>query len=375
MKYVLAIPPSPWLISDTDLPMLGMLYISASLKAQGCDVTVCDLTGSKKCELPDGDIYFITGTSPQFPYVKKICEHIKKKGRKIIIIGGPHASAMPVLTQEETGCTFVYQGQWPIDDVIPDRHAIDFEKYIKSDTFSYLMGDVREATMMTSFGCPNNCKFCASKCVFPKLTFRKHRLLEEEVQQLAHIFNIKLLEFVDDSLMIKESHLYYVCSLVKKYSLSWHCLGRADQCDEDHLGVMKESGCLQICIGFESGSQGMLNNMNKKADIGAYMMATKNCHNNGIMVKGQLIVGYPGESDKTVDDTCRFIERNKADKWALHFFQPLPGSVAWKEMGSPTDFGSLQTIGKPGVYPTEDKKLIGWYEKIKGVIGQRSIEV
>ena len=73
-KVVLIIPPSPWLISDTDLPFLGILYVSSYLKKNNVDVQVCDLSGleEKDWKIPVGGLYGVTGTSPNFPYMKRL---------------------------------------------------------------------------------------------------------------------------------------------------------------------------------------------------------------------------------------------------------------------------------------------------------------
>ena len=78
-KVVLIIPPSPWLICDRDLFANGPLYISSYLKAEGIEVQVCDLAGlpEEHWYIPVGDIYGIGGTTPQYPYIKKIVYKLK----------------------------------------------------------------------------------------------------------------------------------------------------------------------------------------------------------------------------------------------------------------------------------------------------------
>ena len=91
MKLVLIAPPSPWLLSDRDQPFLGLLYLSAFLKVRGHSVQVCDLAGLPEDNwyIPIGDIYGVTGTTPHFPYIKKIVDILKtREPDKPVIVGG-----------------------------------------------------------------------------------------------------------------------------------------------------------------------------------------------------------------------------------------------------------------------------------------------
>ena len=95
-KIVLIIPPSPWLISDRDIPMLGILYLSSYLKKYyEVEVEVCDLSGLSEPDwyIPIGDIYGVTGTSPHFIYMKRIIDILKdREPDKPVIVGGVHAT-------------------------------------------------------------------------------------------------------------------------------------------------------------------------------------------------------------------------------------------------------------------------------------------
>ena len=355
---VFIIPPSPWLISDTDLPMLGILYIAAVE-----DGILCDLTGNSEYIIPEGDEYWITCTTPQFKYVKEIVKVLKPRGKRILI-GGPHATALPEYTARETG-TEVFVGAYPFDiDTIPRRDLLD-DRYTKAQTFSYL--GKTQATMMTSFGCAYSCNFCASRRTFPKVQYRSKKSIEKELDTI----NADMIEFVDDSILLNNTHLRNVCEAIDR---PWHCLGRADEVNKEKLELMTDSNCLQICIGYESGSDHMLGLMNKRSSVETYIKSSRLINEYGIKIKGQLIVGYPGETQETVDDTLRLIDNVNADKWAVHFFQPIPGSKIWKDLGKPMNFDEMHTIGKMGEYKTNSDDVAKWYDQIKQAIGEKSIE-
>jgi len=98
-KVVLIQLPSPWLISDQDLPLMGLLYLAASLRAASVEVQVADLVGlsPEKWLVPEGDIYGISLVSAQVPAAKQIVRMLRERTRHpvTIVVGGPHVSAMP----------------------------------------------------------------------------------------------------------------------------------------------------------------------------------------------------------------------------------------------------------------------------------------
>ena len=103
-KIVLIIPPSPWQISDRVYPFYGILYISAYLKKHSdCEVAVCDLSGFAEEDwyIPVGDLYGVTGATPNFVYMKAIIDKLKaREPNKPVIVGGVHAKVQ----QQVFGC-------------------------------------------------------------------------------------------------------------------------------------------------------------------------------------------------------------------------------------------------------------------------------
>lgn len=422
-KIILIIPPSPWLISDTDLPFLGVLYISAYLKVRGIEVYVCDLSGleQKDWKIPIGDYYGITGTSPNFPQIKQIAQILRNREPTCkIIAGGAHASTFPahLLERTEVDICVIGEGEQTVLEIMrgyalkeiagisykdgqdirtnrsrilietldnipmPDLKAIDFYKYAKSQIFSYLLGECTEATMLTARGCPYNCAFCAQSDIW-KHRVRMHSVwrMIQEVKTLQSNYGVDLIYFVDDTFVLDKTRLIKFCDEIEKIGIKWHCLNRVDRCDFDLIKKMRDAGCIQMVFGFESGSDIMLKRMNKRATIRDAYKAIEVCESLGIQIRGQMIVGFPGETDQTVEETAKFIKKaSYVTAFGIHQFQPFPGCDVWKNpekynyfVDKDTEFQLYHTIGKRNFAP-QDKQVREWFSYLKEVAGSRSIE-
>ena len=422
-KVVLIIPPSPWLLSDRDIPMLGPLYLSAYLKEQrpNLEVVVCDLSSLSEDQwfIPVGDMYGITGVSPQFIYIKQIVELLKtREPHTPVVIGGVHATVNPEHVLENTladACVIgegelamlqlTYPLDWKditglqtrdfytgfsthlrsLDYLMPDREAIDFYSYLVPRTFGYMADVKKEAAIITGRGCPYSCSFCASsKMHGNKVRFNCADAVIEEFLYLRDEFGVEMVNVFDDTFILNKKRVYEICQGLKDSGLRWFCNTRADCIDKDLLLEMRKSGCLSVSIGFETGSDRLLKLMNKKGTVAQARACIEVVSSTGLMINGQLIVGLPTETMKDVELTAKFIEDNpEVDTFGLHMFQPFPGTDVWEnpekydmEIDKDTDFSDYHTIGKHDRTVYHKNILIdARYKYLKSELGNRSREL
>lgn len=398
------IPPSPWLISDTDIPFIGPLYLSAYLKEHGHDVTVTDLSGKDLNDWIPGkyDIYGITGTSANFPQMKIIAQRIRDLyPTSYIVAGGAHATLAPdhLLSNSEVDICIKGPGEIAFErflangnldyefdyedylmSPIPDYEAIDFSKYLPSQTYKYLLGIVNEATIFTTLGCPYKCNFCAQHKMRNKIKFIPLNDVEKNLLYLKEKYGVKLFYISDDTFGFAKSRFGDLCNMFKKHKITWHCLLRADLAQESRLKFMNKSGCIGVVYGFESGSNKILKLMNKGVTANQNYEAAKITQELGMTVRGQMVVGFPGETDKTIKETKRFIGAFPNVIWGVHTFQPYPGSDVWNfpekygiKIDKETDFSDWHTIGKPGEIKGSEK-IQKWIKELKDIAGNKSIE-
>ena len=423
-KLVLIIPPSPWLLSDRDYVLLGPLYISAYLKERGFLVEICDLQGvpEEYWYIPIGDVYGVTGTSPNFVYMKKIIEKLKKReSHKLVIVGGVHATVYSehVLKYTCADACVIGEGERVMAELMrdftcinshpqivshrmfdknqildlpdingipfPDREAIDFYSYLEPKTFGYL-NKGNEASIMTSRGCPFDCAFCASKKIHTReVRFRSASNVLKELEILVDRFDVELVNFLDDTFILHKQRIVDICYGIKRQfddNLKWFFLTRTDCIDQELFRIMNDSGAVSVTYGFETGSQRLLQVLNKNTLLLQSYEAIKVAKKAGLKIRGQLMVGIPTETDEDIEFTATFIKNSSdVDSWGLHIFQPLPGSDIWENpeqyglhIDRDSDFSTFHTIGKPGK-EVADKKTLERFNYLKGIVGNKSCEI
>lgn len=431
MRIVLINPPSPWLISDTDLVTLGILYIVSSLrKEKDIHCIVCDLAGldEDQWKIPVGDIYGVTGTTPHFHYMKRITEILKdRQPDNFVIWGGPHATIMPshVLTHSRADicvlgeselifaylCRYLLKNRYCPDipgvayrelgsivinhatervaDISkvphPAREEIDMFKYSKVKTHKYIIGDCRETSIITTRGCPYKCSFCAQYALWGgEIKYRSIYDIYNEVRLLRDDYGINLINVTDDTSLLNDKFTHGLCKTMDRLGMYWHCLSRVDTITDEIVKKMYDSGCRQIVFGLETGSDKILKAMRKGFNIEQAYRAIDIVKRYDIKIRGQMVIGFPYEDDNTISETGEFMRNANVDVWGLHIFQPLPGSDVWnnpekydypldKEQMIKDEFRSMHTIGRPDEIPTENEDIRRWYDYLDNIAGERNV--
>ena len=228
---------------------------------------------------------------------------------------------------------------------IPDLDAIPFpawdllpmEVYLENpiwgDTASNSSGfrrDVRVTRSMNiiaSRGCPFACNYCYHLFGRSNYRFRSAKNIVSEMEALVGRYGVDFIGFVDDNMMASETHLLAFCDLLEKKRLpvTWGCHGRVTNAEPHILERMAETGCVWIGYGIESGSQRMLDAMNKKARVEQAKTAVENTRRAGIFPNTTFIFGYPGETRQTIQETVDF-KRDLGIECGSFFATPYPGT-------------------------------------------------
>ncbi len=191
------------------------------------------------------------------------------------------------------------------------------------------------AHLVTSRGCVGNCIFCCSKTVSGKKV-RSHSpaYIIDSIKHLQHYYNIREIVFNDPDFVFSKERMFQFCKMIRdeKLKVSWVCMVRADSIDKDILLEMKKAGCWQICIGIESGSQRMLNILNKGIQLETIKEAINLVSRIGFNIMGYFMIGIPSETEDTIKETMVFIKKTKLDNIKVNFFTPYPGSPIYKNI-------------------------------------------
>jgi len=205
---------------------------------------------------------------------------------------------------------------------LPDRRDFDHAAYQKA----WLQRDGSKTTsIITTLGCPFNCDFC-SRPVFGNV-FRRRNLdaVFEEIEQIR-LLGYDSLWIADDNFTLNLAYLKEFCRRMAGRKINWSCLSRVTGIDDETARLMKEAGCRRVYLGLESGSQATLQLMNKKATLEEGINAVHLFHKAGIKVAAFFIVGYPGETVSSIEETFKLALTLPLDDISFNVPFPLPGS-------------------------------------------------
>jgi radical SAM superfamily enzyme YgiQ (UPF0313 family) len=332
---------------------LNLAYIAAYLRACKPDVEVA---------------IGITCPTPAYYNVCKMVSDLKEPDVKIVL-GGPHPTALPVETLRETKANFVIVGEgevtflelvealekgndvghvngigyWhegigpilnPPRDLINDLDALPFpakdllpqERYYLPPTKR--IRSSRATNMITSRGCPHDCTFCMAKVMWGRnVPYRSvHNVLCEIESNVGS--GLTEFSFHDEYFTANKRRVSEFCAgiMERGFDISWSCQARAGSVDLETLKLMKRAGCGKIAFGFESGSQRILDLMNKRETIDEIVQSVALCNHAGIAVEGAFLIGYPGETEEDIEKTIDLACSLDCETVAFFTAIPYPGT-------------------------------------------------
>jgi anaerobic magnesium-protoporphyrin IX monomethyl ester cyclase len=252
----------------------------------------------------------------------------------------------------------------------PSRELFDNEAYKKYylDRFGY-----STSAMITSRGCPFSCDFCSRPIFGTEIRSRSVSSIVDEVEEIAAL-GYDRVWFADDCFTLNSKHVVNVCNELvrRKVKVKWECLSRVDTMDTEVAEAMKRAGCLRVFFGIESGNDSVLGLMNKHITTAQAKNAVYAAKAAGLKTGAFFIIGYPGESDKTVLDTVRFASGLPLDYVSFTLPYPIPGTPLYERV---KDKGvAIEDWEEPKNYRLVRHKLLyasGFSEgKLKFAIGK-----
>lgn len=380
-------------------PPLGLAYIAGVLELKGYKIQILDrdvLLRKNDMDFDkvdaiilgkingfDSSLIGISATTPNMSDVKHVSRLIKAGTKNTtIVLGGPHPSGEPVLSLDETpavdivvrgegefamcdiaagnaiegigGITYRKDGKIisnadrePIRDIdelpMPARHLLDMRFYTRPSRFTSRNLSLRTTSIFTARGCPYRCNFCAGPLVFNgKVRFHSADRVIREIEELIYKYDVEALYFAEDMFLSSRKRAEELLGLFVNKGINkrikWFAQAKTSIITEDLLKLMKEAGCVGIEYGFESGSQRVLDLMNKRLKIEDNLNAVRLTKRSGLRFQGNIIVGYPGEREDDFRQTIGFIKKVKPNMIGFNIFMPLPGTPSYEKLkaqGSP----------------------------------------
>jgi radical SAM superfamily enzyme YgiQ (UPF0313 family) len=206
---------------------------------------------------------------------------------------------------------------------LPSHHS-GFGKKVPSQPFFMIF---------TGRGCPMNCHFCASHTVWGnKVRFKSAEQVINEIDTLVNEYKVKVFDFADDIFTINKTRLHEILNTIinRNYKIHFNCSSRADTLTTKDLELLKKAGCYLIRFGLESGSQTILNLMNKRLDLEKSISTVKLTHKFKIATSASYILGYPGETKETALETIKFAKKLKTSVSLFFFAIPYKGTYLYE---------------------------------------------
>ena len=183
-------------------------------------------------------------------------------------------------------------------------------------------------SLYTGRGCPARCTFC----LWPQVTTghsyrtRSPENVFEEIKGMRRRFpQMKEIFFDDDTFTADPPRARRLAELFKPLGLCWSTNARANV-DRETLRIMKDGGLRLFVVGYESGNEQILKNIKKGVSLERARRFTKDCHDLGILIHGTFIVGLPGETLQTIEESIRFAREMNPETIQVSLASPYPGT-------------------------------------------------
>ncbi|MDD5687997.1 MAG: radical SAM protein [Elusimicrobia bacterium] len=312
----------------------------------------------------------ITAVTISIYNAAKLAKMIKEVDNNIvIIIGGPHLTAVPEETMSkfpEFDIGVIGEGEITIIELIKtlekkeplekvngiifrksgQLHTTGKRELIKNlDELPFpawhLLPDMKNyppavasckrlpsTSIITTRGCTGKCTFCDRSGFGETVRAYSAEYIIEMITFLQKKYHIKDIRIMDDNFILIRSRLKKVSELIKKQkiNITWSCLARVDMVDSDILKIIKEAGCWQIAYGIESGSQEILELLNKNITLEQIRRAIMLTKEAKIKTLGYFMLGNPKETENSIEQSIKLIEKLDFDDVKITFFTPYPGS-------------------------------------------------
>jgi len=358
--------------NNTYYPPLGILYIAATLEANGIEADVFDasLDNPPNVRILDEirrrrpQMVGVTCTTHSRFEMRDLVNDIKRDFPDIfVVVGGPHVTFCPEETLRYTAADAVVIGEGemktlalcngtPLEDIpglayrsagnivvnaeegfikdldslpSPARHKIDMERYPGYSTLKR-----RTTHILSNRGCPFGCLYCSATFFWGKSTrsLSAEKVLAE-IDDLVNTYGIKAVYFYDDAFTADKKKARAVCGALieRNYDLIWGTSTRIDLVDEETLKLLARAGCRQIDFGLETLNPSAQKQVGTKATFERARDTIRAARKAGIKhVKVYLIIGLPGDDPRSMRETFAKTLSTLASEVSTQVLRIYPGT-------------------------------------------------
>jgi radical SAM superfamily enzyme YgiQ (UPF0313 family) len=345
-----------------EMPPFNLMILASYIRSKGHEVQICNMEDNEW--LPNfltqfkPEVVGFTGMTPTIPKTYAAAKRARSQGF-FTVIGGVHASVFPSQSLAYADAVVKGEGETALLDIMTSRRRgvvegevfknldelpmpawdlINTESYCllprraSMSILSYVPYNHRVLSVMHSRGCPFRCTFCYNSTrPSPVRTMSPERVVGE-VKHLVDTYKLDTIHFHDDDFMLNTKRVERICSLLRenKVKIYWSANARATDITQEKLDLAKAHGCVQLAFGFESGSDRILEVLQKKQTVESIKKAITLCDNNGIITQGSFMFNNPTETLEEMAQTAQLAEDYNIDGGlGAQSTIPFPGTLLW----------------------------------------------
>lgn len=361
-------------------PPLGILYICSHLRQKGLDAQVFDSTFSSRQKLWDllrqgpPSVLGVYANLMTRPNVVEILRVAKEAGWRTIV-GGPEPGAyvqeylaagadvvvvgegevtleelVPALQSRASDSLHQVEGiaflapdgslvrtkpRAQIKDIDaqpwPARESIDMARYVEVWRQHHGMGSV---SLITARGCPYHCRWCSHEVFGKTHRRRKPASVADELEWLINRYQPQMAWMADDVFTIHHGWLFQYAAELKRRGLRlpFECISRADRLNLQVVETLADMGCFRVWIGSESGSQRILDAMERGVTVEQVQTAVALCRSAGIQTGMFLMWGYEGEELSDIEATVEHVKKTDPDIFFTTVAYPIKGTPYFSDV-------------------------------------------
>ena len=361
-------------------PPLGILYISSYLKSRDFDVAIFDMTFRnlpafeaylQRERPPVVGIYSNMMTRPRIVSMMQMCKAVGS----LVVVGGPDSANYPAEYIENGACAVVIgEGELTLEELVPhlarygpngmdhiqgiayrdddgkvietpprpyvqdldaqpfpDREAIDIPEYVRIWRDYHGMGSV---SLIAARGCPYRCKWCSHAVYGYTHRRRSPENVADELELILDTYEPDMVWYADDVFTIHRGWVHGYADELKRRGIRipFETIGREDRLKDDIIERLAEMGAYRIWVGAESGSQRILDGMERRTNAEGVIERVKRLQAHGIEAGMFMMLGYHGEEIEDLQASVDVLKRSSPDVFLTTVAYPIKNTPYYHEV-------------------------------------------